>query len=324
MKDRLKIIFMGSPEFAACSLRHLVSDGFNIAAVITGTDKARGRGLKITGTEVKNEALKHNIPVFQPTNLKDEKFIDQLTSLKPDLGIVVAFRMLPEVVWKLPRLGTINLHASMLPDYRGAAPINHAIMNGEKSTGLTTFFLQHEIDTGEIILQEAVPIADEMDAGELHDIMMVRGANLLSKTVSDIESGSFSKTNQSSMGRNGLLLHKAPRIFTADCRINWNRPAAEVCNFIRGLSPRPGAWTVLGGRDGSRHTLKIFKAGISNKVSDGKSGVISIQNGPGFSVGCGDYFIELLEVQLEGKKRMKSEDFLKGFKLDTVILNPEI
>ena len=239
MADRLKIVFMGTPQFAVSSLEKLIHEGFDIAAVITAPDKPAGRGLVSTESPVKKCAIQHGIKILQPTNLKAQSFIDELKQLHADLFVVVAFRMLPEIVWDMPELGTINLHASLLPDYRGAAPINHAILNGETETGLTTFFLKKEIDTGDILFTKPIEILPDDNAGSLHDKMMLAGAELLFKTVKAIESRSF----------NTMPQHKnsnktAPKIFKEDCKIDWNNSSQTIYNFIRGLSPYPTAWTI--------------------------------------------------------------------------------
>ena len=304
MQNDLRIIFMGTPEFAVSSLEILVRNGYNVVAVITAPDKPAGRGQILHESAVKQFASAHKIPVLQPLKLKDPDFLRELESYKANLQIVVAFRMLPELVWAMPSLGTFNLHASLLPDYRGAAPINRAIMNGEKITGLTTFFLQQEIDTGDVIMQEKLEIGEDESAGELHDRMMVLGAELVLKTVKAIESNSVITQPQPTV----LQPKTAPKIFKEDCKIPLEKSLDEVHNFIRGLSPYPGAWTILDDK-----VFKIFKcrkeyAEHNKKVgsffSDGKKYMkIALQGG----------FLYLLEVQFEGKKRMLIEDFLRGY-----------
>jgi len=307
-KKDLRIIYMGTPEFAVPSLQKLVAAGWNIVAVITASDKPKGRGQKLIPSPVKEAALELNIPVLQPTNLKSPEFLAELASYQADLQIVVAFRMLPEVVWSLPPLGTFNLHASLLPNYRGAAPINWAIINGEKETGVTTFFLRHEIDTGSIIFQEKEPIHTGDNVGSLYTRLMLKGADLVVRTVEAIASGNVSPQPQD---ENKVKNH-APKIFKENCEIDWKKPAIEIHNLIRGLSPYPAAWTVLQGKH-----CKIFKALASDKnipklnpgqfKTDGKSELL-------FQTGKGH--LKILELQLEGKKRLTTDEFLRGFKIE--------
>src|SRR6478735_1933422 len=249
--NNLRIVFMGTPEFAVPSLEILVESKFNVVAVITAPDKPQGRGQKLTASPVKESAIKHNIPVLQPTNLKSPEFLEELKSYNANLQIVVAFRMLPEAVWSMPAIGTFNLHASLLPQYRGAAPINWAIINGEKETGVTTFFLKHEIDTGSIIFQEKEPIHDSDDVGLLYDRLMIRGAQLVLKTVRSIETGNYPSVPQPEH----VEIKHAPKIFKETCQINWNQSSTKIINFVRGLSPYPAAWAVL-----NEKTYKVFKA----------------------------------------------------------------
>lgn len=306
MIKRLRIIFMGTPQFAVPSLQKLTKAGFTIAAVITAPDKPAGRGLQLQESPVKKYALENNLPVLQPTNLKSAEFIGQLKLLNADLQVVVAFRMLPEEIWNMPPLGTINLHASLLPDYRGAAPINHAIINGEKETGLTTFFIKKEIDTGEIIFREKIIINEKDTAGLLHDKMMTTGAELLLKTVLAIESGKYPKTPQTNTSKK-----IAPKIFKADCRIQWEQPTIKVYNFIRGLSPYPAAWTLL-----ENKTIKLL---IIAYVLDGKlqkPGSISTDKKTFLRFATIDGYIDVLELQLEGKKKMSVTEFLKGYRFN--------
>lgn len=298
---------MGTPQFAVPSLEALHNGGYEIAAVVTAPDKPAGRGQTPKASPVKQCAIKNGMPVLQPANLKAPGFIDALRALNADLFVVVAFRMLPESVWSLPPLGTINLHASLLPDYRGAAPINHAIMRGETETGLTTFFLKHAIDTGDILLRCRIPIAPEDTAGTLHDTMMEAGADLLLETVNRIAAGNYTTTPQP-----GNSAKAAPKIFKADCEIPWNRPAADIVNFIRGLSPYPGAWTLLDGK-----MLKVFAA----KAVPGKPvqtpGSYSTDGKSYLRFTAGEGAIEIAELQLEGKKKMHITEFLKGYRFDT-------
>lgn len=302
----MKIVFMGTPDFAVASLRALVDSGFDVVGVVTAADKPAGRGQKLQESAVKQYAVAKGITVLQPLKLKDPIFIEELKSLSADLQVVVAFRMLPTIVWDMPSKGTINLHASLLPQYRGAAPINHAIINGETESGVTTFFLKHEIDTGDVIFSERVPIGDNETAGELHDKLMDVGAGLLVKTVTAIASGDFKEEPQPEHEE----LKHAPKIFKDDCAINWNQPAKTVFNMIRGLSPYPTAYTKLNDK-----TLKIFKA----ELEDNEPGIAAggfLTDGKSFlKFATKDGFIRLLDIQYEGKKRMSVEEFLRGVRL---------
>lgn len=301
-----RIVFMGTPTFAVETLKALLEAEANIVGVITAPDRKAGRGMKLQPSAVKQFAAEQGLKVLQPTNLKSEEFIEELKSLEATLQIVVAFRMLPEVVWNMPKNGTFNLHASLLPQYRGAAPINWAIINGEKESGVTTFFLQHKIDTGDIILQESVAISDTTTAGHLHDKLMEVGAGLVVKTLKAIESGNCPSTPQSS----STELKEAPKIFKETCHINWNKPVEEVYNLIRGLSPYPAAFTTLE-KDGEQLGLKIFLARKSDNNFGKSPGEMWSENDQLF-VSCPDGTIELLELQLASKKRMKAADFLRG------------
>jgi len=302
----MKIVFMGTPDFAVASLDALVKANFDVVAVITAPDKPAGRGQKINESAVKKYASEKGIPVLQPEKLKNPGFLEELKSYHADLQVVVAFRMLPEVVWSMPPKGTINLHGSLLPQYRGAAPINHAIINGEKESGVTTFFLTHEIDTGDIILSDTTPIADDETAGELHDKLMIVGANLLVKTVKAIAEGNFTEQPQP---QSDVLKH-APKIFKEDCKIDWNKPAQQVHNLIRGLSPYPTAFTILNDK-----TLKIFKAALEEKEPGIAAGGFLTDGKTYLKFATKDGFIKLLDIQYEGKKRMLIEDFLRGMRL---------
>ena len=295
---------MGNPEFAVASLKAICEAGFEVVAVITGPDKPAGRGLKMNQSPVKEFASEHGLKVLQPEKLKNPMFIEELKNLKPDLGVVIAFRMLPEVVWSLPRLGTINLHASMLPQYRGAAPINWAIINGEKETGLTTFFLKHEIDTGKLIFSEKVDIGPDETAGELHDRMMLVGANLILKTLKAIEVGNFPQVEQVDNGN----LKAAPKIYKETCQIDWNKTAAEVHNRIRGLSPHPTAFTIVNGK-----ILKVFRSGKEEASHNITPGTFIKDGKEVLKVAVADGFIHLIEVQPEGRKRMAVSEFLRGY-----------
>ena len=303
---RMKIVFMGTPDFAVASLDALVQANFDVVAVVTAPDKPAGRGQKLSESAVKKYAVEKGIAVLQPEKLKNPEFIEQLKSYQADLQVVVAFRMLPEVVWNMPPKGTINLHGSLLPQYRGAAPINHAIINGEKESGVTTFFLTHEIDTGNIILSESTPIADNETAGDLHDKLMHIGANLLVKTLKAIEAGEVSEQPQPQSGN----LKHAPKIFKEDCKIDWNNPAQMIYNLIRGLSPYPTAFTFLNDK-----TLKIFKAEIEHKEPGIVAGGFLTDGKTFLKFAAKDGFIKLLDIQYEGKKRMPIEDFLRGIRL---------
>ncbi len=304
MKNSLRIVFLGTPEFAVESLRILVENDINVVAVVTAPDKPKGRGKKLGTSPVKDYAVSQNLPVLQPTNLKSEEFQDELKSYKADLQIVVAFRMLPVAVWDMPRLGTFNLHASLLPQYRGAAPINWAIMNGEKETGVTTFFLKHEIDTGKIIFQEKEEIRADDNMGTLYGRLMAKGAELVLKTVHAIQEDDYPQIDQPDFDS----LKAAPKIFREDCEIRWNLPNADVRNFIRGLSPYPGAWTTL--RD---QTLKVFSAEVAELVARLKPGEFESDGKNFLKVGTQSGVLELKEIQLEGKKRMEVKEFLRGY-----------
>jgi methionyl-tRNA formyltransferase len=306
----LRLVFMGTPEFAVGSLDALVKAGMNVVGVVTAPDKAAGRGMKITQSAVKTYALEHNLPVLQPTKLKDSQFIDELRNLKPDLQVVVAFRMLPEIVWNLPPMGTINVHASLLPHYRGAAPINWAVINGETETGITTFQLKHEIDTGNILLQEKVPIGETQSAGELHDVLKETGAALLVKTIRELCEGNIVPKAQSALIDESLIKH-APKIYTETCRLDFNQPAEKVYNLIRGLSPYPGAYTFL-----NEKMMKIFRAKKEKTEVKESPGTFLSDRKTNLKVACADGYINILELQIEGKKRMAVPDFLKGYRWD--------
>lgn len=307
LKD-LRIIFMGTPEFAVASLAKLVSAGCQVVAVVTSPDKPAGRGLELQQSAVKKFALQHEIPVLQPEKLKNPAFIEELRSFHADLQVVVAFRMLPELVWNMPPLGTINVHGSLLPQYRGAAPINWAIINGEPYTGVTTFKLKHEIDTGNILMSRRIPITDTMTAGELHDIMKETGAVLLLETLENLVAGKL--TEQAQDASAGAELKHAPKIFTETCEINWHKPVKEVFNLIRGLSPYPAAFTSLHGKK-----LKIFHAEIMPGATN-KPGTIDSDGKSYIRIACADGWINILSLQLEGRKKMPVEDFLRGYRFE--------
>jgi methionyl-tRNA formyltransferase len=300
---------MGTPQFAVTSLDALIMAGCDIAAVVTAPDKPAGRGQKLNESAVKQYAVQNGIKVFQPEKLKDPAFLDELKALNADLQVVVAFRMLPEVVWNMPSRGTINLHASLLPQYRGAAPINWVLINGEKESGVTTFFLKHEIDTGDILFTEKVTLTGHETAGELHDRLMYKGAGLLVKTVKGVESGRYNEHPQSQLAE-GVELRHAPKIFKEDCLIDWNQPVSDIYNRIRGLSPVPTAYTSLNGK-----TLKIFRAEHDTGETGLPAGKFSTDNKTYLKFAAADGFVSLVEVQLEGKKQMEIKEFLRGVRL---------
>jgi len=305
--NELRIIFMGTPEFAVPSLEILVENHINVVAVVTAPDKPQGRGQKIVYSPVKTCALKHNLPVLQPANLKAPEFIEELKSYNANLQIVVAFRMLPEMVWAMPSLGTFNLHASLLPDYRGAAPINWAIINGEKETGVTTFFLKQEIDTGSIIFQEKEPIQDNDTVGTLYERLMKRGSGLVLKTVKAIETGNYPSTPQPP----NIIVKHAPKIFKETCEIRWDQPAGVVRNFVRGLSPYPAAWCAWEGKN-----YKIFAVSLASKPAGQNSpGSLDTDNKNYLYIKASDGWVSIDELQPEGKKKMSVQDFFRGNKM---------
>ena len=297
---------MGTPDFAVPSLEALCQAGYPILTVVTGADKPRGRGQRLTPTPVKQSALRHNIPVLEPPSVKDPAFAEQIFRLKPDLAVVVAFRILPPSVFMIPRLGTFNLHASLLPRYRGAAPINWAIMNGETETGVTTFFLEQAVDTGATVVRARVPIEPEDDAGTLHDRLAEVGARAVLETVRMIERGQAEPQPQD----HGEAT-PAPKIFKEQCRISWNRPAAQLHNFVRGLSPHPAAWTMHGD-----HLLKIYKTRLVRGGSSGVPGLLTVTDAS-LRVAAQDGEVEILELQQEGRRRMTAAEFLRGYSLNT-------
>lgn len=314
-KEDLRIVYMGTPDFAVESLRALVEGGYNVVGVVTMPDKPMGRhGSVLQASAVKEYALSVGLPVLQPEKLKDEAFIASLTALAADLQIVVAFRMLPELVWNMPRLGTFNLHASLLPQYRGAAPINWAVMNGDTETGVTTFFLTHEIDTGKIIRQKRLPIADTDNVGTIHDALMALGAGLVVETVDLLLAGKTDAVPQNQFFKDPSELRSAPKIFKDTCRIDWNRPLKAVYDFVRGLSPYPAAWTELLAPDGSRLVLKIYQAEKRPESHSEAAGTILSDKRTYMDIALPDGYLRLLSVQLAGKKRMNITDFLNGNK----------
>lgn len=319
MKSRedFRIVFMGTPAFAVRSLELLHNAGYDLAAVVTAPDKPAGRGLLPRLSAVKQFAQKHKLSLLQPFSLKDEIFISAIADLKADLFVVVAFRMLPEAVWSLPAKGTINLHASLLPQYRGAAPINWAIINGEQITGVTTFLIDREIDTGKILKQQEIPIGFSETAGELHDRLMEKGAELLLETVDALRSSNIKPIDQKQLLSEDQVLKKAPKLSKEDCRINWSMNTERIYNQIRGLSPYPAAFTNLISPEGTTLPLKIYKAIPCDRAIHCEPGDIITEENKRMFVASGDGFVELLEVQLAGKSRMKNSDFLNGFRITT-------
>ena len=319
----LRIVFMGTPEFAVPTLEAILEAGHNVVGVITSTDKLGGRGKdKLIESAVKKFAVTKGLTVLQPRNLKNPEFVEELRALRADLQVVVAFRMLPEVVWNMPPMGTLNLHGSLLPKYRGAAPINWAVINGEKETGVTTFLLKHEIDTGDMLLQQSVPIGPDDTAGDVHDAMMHVGAEVVVRTLEGLENGSLTPVAQDPEG-----VTKAPKIFNETCEIDFNRSAQEVHNFIRGLSPYPGAWTVIDGK-----TVKILRAkigvgdthtrtdtgteGYRSSLRETQGAIITDQK-KRLEICCSDGTIEVLQLQMQGKKRMEVPAFLNGYTIES-------
>lgn len=318
-KNDLKIVFLGTPEFAVASLDRLVTDGYNVAAVVTMPDKIAGRGHKLIQSAVKQYAVAHSLPVLQPEKLKDPGFIDELRAINADLFIVIAFRMLPEVVWQMPRLGTFNLHASLLPRYRGAAPINRAVMNGDTETGVTTFFLRHDIDTGDVLMQEKIDIGPDDNAGTVHDRLMALGADVTVKTVEGILTGTLKPVTQESL----LALHSnlseamltAPKIFRDTCHIDFSLPALRIHNLVRGLSPYPGAWTTLVAGD-RRIEMKILSAAIaSSPAAVYRPGDIYVEGGRMYAATLTSP-LEIVSVKPEGKRAMSAAEFMRGTKVD--------
>jgi methionyl-tRNA formyltransferase len=306
----LKIVFMGTPEFAVASLDALVNAGCAIVGVVTAPDKPAGRGLKLQESAVKKYAVEKGLNVLQPEKLKNPQFLEELHSLNADVQVVVAFRMLPEVVWDMPPMGTINVHASLLPQYRGAAPINWAIINGEKETGVTTFKLKHEIDTGDILLQRKIVINENETAGDLHDKLKELGAKVLVKTIQGLADGTLKETPQSEiLNSKSEIAKHAPKIFTETCKIDWSKSVDEVHNLIRGLSPFPGALTYF-----NEKLLKIYRSEKEYKQPSIATGQFETDGKSFLKFACADGFIYVKELQMEGKKRMNVEDFLRGFK----------
>ena len=309
----IRIVFMGTPEFAVPSLKALVEGGYNVVGVVTMPDKPAGRGMKLQESDVKRAAKELGIEtILQPEKLRDEAFLEALKALQPDLGIVIAFRMLPEVVWAMPRFGTFNLHASLLPEYRGAAPINWAIINGDKESGNTTFLLNHEIDKGAIIGQQRTPIGNEECVGDLYDRLMTMGAELVIESVEKIASGDISPIEQPQEDEN---LRPAPKIFKDMCEVDWSANGTQIVNFVRGLSPYPAAWSILK-RGDEELSVKIFKAHFEEKQHSANIGAIITDNKNYIKVACADGLIAIEELQVAGKKRMGVRDLLLGLSLN--------
>ncbi len=311
-KEDLRIVFMGTPEFAVESLKALVENNYNVVGIITSPDKPAGRGMQFQSSAVKKYALSQNLLVLQPEKLKNEVFLSELEKLQADIQIVVAFRMLPEVVWDMPPKGTFNLHASLLPQYRGSAPINWSIINGEKQTGVTTFFLTHEIDTGEIIFQEKIEILDTDNAETVHDKLMFLGADLVLKTIDAVIDGAIKSRPQSGFISNENELKPAPKLFKENCKIDWEKSGEEIRNFVRGLSPYPAAWTEFE-VNGELLNFKVFETKFIPETHNFPIGEFTTYNKTTLRVSVKDGFIEITDIQLSGKKRMKIKDFLNGF-----------
>lgn len=309
---------MGTPDFAVQSLKDLVENGYNVVAVVTMPDKPAGRGHKLQFSAVKEYALEQNLPLLQPTNLKEEAFIEELRSYKADLQIVVAFRMLPEIVWDMPRLGTFNLHASLLPQYRGAAPINWAIINGEKETGVTTFFLEHQIDTGNIIMQSKVPIGPNDTVGVIHDKLMSLGGRVVCETVDLILADKVQALSQDKIVlEEQIELKSAPKIFKETCEIDWFQSVETVHNFIRGLSPYPAAWTTLFDSENKKQVVKIYETRAIKAKHDFSVGQVVREDKDDLKIAVKDGFVEVLVLQLPGKKKLATADLLRGYDIDS-------
>lgn len=318
MNSPLRIVYMGNPDFAVRPLEIMLENNYNVVAVVTGQDKPAGRGKKMNESAVKVFAREKNLPILQPESLKDESFIQELKDLHIDLIVVVAFKMLPKVVWQIPTIGTINIHASLLPQYRGAAPINWAIINGEKQTGVTSFIINEVIDTGNILLQKSVPIDEDETAGTLHDKLQESGSQLLLETLKLLESGEQKGISQNTLFIDEKDLKPAPKIFKQTCKINWDNTAKDINNAIRGFSPYPGAWTILQKGD-EKFVFKIFSAKIINESHNLQSGTIVLKDNT-IQIAVRDGFISPIEIQIEGKKRMNIHDFTNGFSFANVII----
>ena len=314
MLNNVRIVYMGTPDFAVEPLKAMIDKGYNVVGVVTVPDKPTGRGQKIQSSPVKRYAIEKGLRILQPEKLKNQEFIDELTSLNPDIAVVVAFRMLPESVWSIPKLGTFNLHASLLPQYRGAAPINWAIINGETKSGVTTFLIDHQIDTGNIIFREEVPIEQDDTAGDLHDKLMVVGANLVLMTIDQLSENRVKPISQNTFLKENEEIKSAPKIFRETCRIGWGKSTTEVYNLIRGLSPYPGAWTELIFADGNTIQAKILDARPLEKHHQIESGTINSDGKSTLHVACSNGFINITEIQLAGKRPMKTSELLNGFR----------
>ena len=308
----LRIVFMGTPEFAVASLRRLVDEGYNIVAVVTTPDKPAGRGQKLHESDVKVAAKELGLPILQPERLRDEAFVEAMRELQPDLGIVIAFRMLPEIIWAMPKYGTFNLHASLLPQYRGAAPINWAVINGEQKTGITTFLLNHEIDKGAIIGQTEMPIGEDDTVGTMYDKLMTSGCDLVVDTVERIAAGDYIATEQ--MHIDESTLKSAPKIFKEDCRIDWSWEGAQIVNFVRGLSPYPAAWTPMFIDGKEQGSAKIFRATFAAAQHSQSAGAVYSDGKGSLKVACADGWVEIHELQVAGKRRMATRDLLLGLR----------
>jgi methionyl-tRNA formyltransferase len=311
-RKQLRVAFMGTPEIATASLDAISKAGFRIAGVVTAPDKPAGRGQKLQMSAVKEYALQHNLPILQPANLKNQEFIQQLKEMQPDVMVVVAFRMLPESAWSLPPLGTFNMHASLLPQYRGAAPINWAIINGETKTGVTTFFLDKEIDTGKIIMQKEIPVYEGETAGSLHDRLKEAGAEIVIETLEKIRMNQIKTIDQKELATEEKELKRAPKIFREDCKINWDAPANKICNLIRGLNPFPGAFTELE-TENEPMMMKIFEALPIITDHNHQPGKIFTDNKNYIKLSTSDGYVDIKNLQAAGKKRMKTEEFLRGY-----------
>ncbi len=317
--DKLRIVFFGTPELAAFILEKMIKAGKQVVAAVTAPDKPAGRGRKLKQSPVKITAEQNNIPVWQPENLKSPGFIQALQGLQPDLQVVVAFRMLPEAIWAMPPLGSFNLHASLLPDYRGAAPINHVIINGEKKTGITTFLLDHKIDTGNILFKEAIPLDDFETAGSLHEKIKVRGARLVNKTIDALAAGRVKPLSQEEAKPKNAPLRKAPKIYKDDCHINWDQPVEQIVNLIHGLSPRPGAFTEVTNKNGQTLMMKIYQARPEYVKEAHQPGTILTDNKHFLKIAGNDGLVAVHELQMAGKKRMQVEELLRGMDFFTII-----
>lgn len=320
----LRIVFMGTPELAAWSLKELAEQGYNIAGVVTAPDKPAGRGRKLAASAVKEYAISRGITVLQPDNLKSSLFLEQLKALKPDLQVVVAFRMLPQQVWDLPPLGTFNMHASLLPQYRGAAPINRAIMNGEKITGVTTFLLDKEIDTGKILFRQPIIMDEWETAGSLHEKVKTAGSELVIKTISALAKGDVKPLDQDKLIKPQEPLKKAPKIFKEDCLINWDRPGSEVASHIHGLNPVPGAYTIISGPAAEQINMKIYDVRPEKTSHQYPSGTLISDNKKYLGFTTSDGIIWVKNLQLSGKRRMNAEELMRGFIFHDSILQEQI